>query len=103
MGLDFIKSKEFLKEDYRPSDEEPFMNVNQVEYFRNKLLDWKKSILSESKDTIKGMKEETRNIPDVADRASEETDRALELRTRDRQRKLISKIDSALRLSLIHI
>ena len=73
------------------------MNENQVEYFRNKLLDWKKSILSESKDTIKGMKEETRNIPDVADRASEETDRALELRTRDRQRKLISKIDSALR------
>ena len=97
MGLDFVKSKEFLKEDYRPSEDEPFMNENQVEYFRNKLLDWKKSILSESKDTIKGMKEETRNIPDVADRASEETDRALELRTRDRQRKLISKIDSALR------
>ena len=92
MGLDFIKSKEFLKEDYRPSDEEPFMNENQVEYFRNKLLDWKKSILSESKDTIKGMKEETRNIPDVADRASEETDRALELRTRDRQRKLFLKL-----------
>ena len=97
MGLDFVKSKELFKEDYRPSDEEPFMNKNQIEYFRNKLLDWKKSILSESKDTIKGMKEETRNIPDVADRASEETDRALELRTRDRQRKLISKIDSALR------
>ena len=97
MGLDFIKSKEFLNESYRPSEEEPFMNESQIEYFRNKLLDWKKSILSESKDTIKGMKEETRNIPDVADRASEETDRALELRTRDRQRKLISKIDSALR------
>ena len=97
MGLDFVKSKEFLHEGYKPSEEEPFMNENQVEYFRNKLLDWKKSILSESKDTIKGMKEETRNIPDVADRASEETDRALELRTRDRQRKLISKIDDALR------
>ena len=97
MGLDFIKSKEFLKDDYRPSEDEPFMNENHVKYFRSKLLDWKKSILSESKDTIKGMKEETRNIPDVADRASEETDRALELRTRDRQRKLISKIDSALR------
>ena len=97
MGLDFIKSKEFLKDGYRPSEDEPFMNEDQVEYFRSKLLDWKKSILSESKDTIKGMKEETRNIPDVADRASEETDRALELRTRDRQRKLISKIDSALR------
>ena len=97
MGLDFIKSKEFLNDDYRPSEDEPFMNEDHVEYFRNKLLDWKKSILSESKDTIKGMKEETRNIPDVADRASEETDRALELRTRDRQRKLISKIESALR------
>ena len=97
MGLDFVKSKEFLHEGYSPSEEEPFMNENQVEYFREKLLDWKKSILCESKDTIKGMKEETRNIPDVADRASEETDRALELRTRDRQRKLISKIDAALR------
>ena len=97
MGLDFVKSKEFLHEGYSPSEEEPFMNERQVEYFREKLLDWKKSILSESKDTIKGMKEETRNIPDVADRASEETDRALELRTRDRQRKLISKIDAALR------
>ena len=97
MGLDFVKSKEFLQEDYRPSAEEPFMNENQVKYFRDKLLNWKKSILSESKDTIKGMKEETRNIPDVADRASEETDRALEIRTRDRQRKLISKIDAALR------
>ena len=97
MGLDFVKSKEFLYEGYKPSEEEPFMNENQVEYFREKLLNWKKSILSESKDTIKGMKEETRNIPDVADRASEETDRALELRTRDRQRKLISKIDAALR------
>ena len=97
MGLDFIKSKEFLKGNYSPSEDEPFMNEDHVEYFRSKLLDWKKSILSESKDTIKGMKEETRNIPDVADRASEETDRALELRTRDRQRKLISKIDSALR------
>ncbi len=97
MGLDFVKSKEFLNESYTPSEDEPFMNENQVEYFREKLIDWKKSILSESKDTIKGMKEETRNIPDVADRASEETDRALELRTRDRQRKLISKIDAALR------
>ena len=97
MGLDFVKSKEFLHEGYKPSEEEAFMNENQIEYFREKLLNWKKSILSESKDTIKGMKEETRNIPDVADRASEETDRALELRTRDRQRKLISKIDAALR------
>ena len=97
MGLDFIKSKDILDGNYIPSDNEPFMNKRQIDYFRFKLLDWKKSILSESKDTIKGMKAETRNIPDVADRASEETDRALELRTRDRQRKLISKIESALR------
>jgi len=97
MGLDFIKSKDILDGDYIPSDKEPFMNKRQIDYFRLKLSSWKKSILSENKDTIKGMKEETRNIPDVADRASEETDRALELRTRDRQRKLISKIDAALR------
>ena len=86
MGLDFIKSKDILDGDYMPSDNEPFMNKRQVDYFKLKLLHWKKSILSESKDTIKGMKAETRNIPDVADRASEETDRALELRTRDEVR-----------------
>ena len=97
MGLDFIKSKDILDGNYIPKDSEPFMNERQTDYFRLKLLSWKKSILSESKDTIKVMKKETRNLPDVADRASEETDRALELRTRDRQRKLISKIDSALR------
>ena len=96
MGLDFIKSKDILDSNYIPSDKEEFMNEKQLEYFRLKLVNWKKSMLSESKDTIKVMKEETRNIPDVADRASEETDRALELRTRDRQRKLISKIDAAL-------
>ena len=92
MGLDFVKSKEFLQEGYVPSEDEPFMNDNQVEYFREKLLDWKKSILSESKDTIKGMKEETRNIPDVADRASEETDRALELRTEIDRESLFLKL-----------
>ena len=96
-GIGETSAIKFLNEGYRPSEDEPFMNEAQADYFRGKLLDWKKSILSESKDTIKGMKEETRNIPDVADRASEETDRALELRTRDRQRKLISKIDAALR------
>lgn len=69
----------------------------QKEYFRNKLLDWKDSILNESKETVSQMQEDARNIPDIADRASEETDRALELRTRDRQRKLIGKIDAALR------
>ena len=86
-----------LDSEYRPTDDEEFMNDRQVEYFRKKLQDWKASILSDGRDTIEGMQEGTRNIPDVADRASEETDRALELRTRDRERKLVSKIDSALR------
>ena len=82
---------------YRPSDDEPFMNERQLEYFRRKLIAWKQELLAESRDTIEGLQDSTRNIPDVADRASEETDRALELRTRDRQRKLVSKIDAALR------
>lgn len=73
------------------------MNERQLEYFRRKLHAWKEDILADSRDTVEGLQENTRNIPDVADRASEETDRALELRTRDRQRKLVSKIDSALR------
>jgi len=83
--------------EYRPTDAEPFMCDRQKEYFRRKLLDWKDSILNESRETLVHMQEETQNIPDLADRASAETDRALELRTRDRQRKLISKIDAALR------
>jgi len=82
---------------YKPSDDEPFMNPRQLDYFRRKLLDWKASILAESRVTIEEMQAGTRNIPDIADRASEETDRALELRTRDRQRKVVSKIDAALR------
>ncbi|MCL4122068.1 UNVERIFIED_CONTAM: hypothetical protein GTU68_057151 [Idotea baltica] len=73
------------------------MNDKQLEYFRRKLLTWRAEILEDSRDTIESMKDGTRNIPDVADRASEETDRALELRTRDRERKLVSKIDGALR------
>ena len=77
--------------------DEEFMNPEQIDYFRSKLIAWKESILKESKETIEDMQTDTRNIPDITDRASEETDRALELRTRDRQRKLISKIDSALR------
>ena len=77
--------------------DEEFMNSEQIEYFRTKLISWKESILKESKETIEDMQTDTRNIPDLTDRASEETDRALELRTRDRQRKLISKIESALR------
>lgn len=92
-----MKQEVFLPEDYRPAEDEPFMNERQVEYFRRKLLNWKQDILVGSRDTIEGLQDGTRNIPDVADRASEETDRALELRTRDRARKLVSKIDSALR------
>ena len=83
--------------EYQPSEDEPFMNARQLEYFRRKLLAWKGSILAESRGTVEAMQEGTRNIPDIADRASEETDRALELRTRDRQRKVVSKIDAALR------
>ena len=92
-----MKAEIFLPEDYRPAEDEPFMNERQIEYFRRKLIAWKNEILKESLDTIEGMKDGTRNIPDIADRASEETDRALELRTRDRQRKLVAKIDAALR------
>ena len=92
-----MKQETFLPEDYRPAEDEPFMNERQLEYFRRKLLNWKAELLADSRDTIEGLQDGTRNIPDVADRASEETDRALELRTRDRQRKLVSKIDSALR------
>ena len=92
-----MKQEVFLPDDYRPAEDEPFMNERQVEYFRRKLLTWRSELLAGSKDTIEGLQDGTRNIPDVADRASEETDRALELRTRDRQRKLVAKIDSALR------
>lgn len=81
---------------YRPSEKEPFMNERQREYFRAKLLDWKEDILREAKDTLLHLQEENQNHPDLADRASSETDRAIELRARDRQRKLISKIDEAL-------
>tara|TARA_B100001167_G_scaffold139640_1_gene88754 strand:+ start:1619 stop:2041 length:423 start_codon:yes stop_codon:yes gene_type:complete len=92
-----MKQEQFLPDDYRPAEDEPFMNDRQLEYFRRKLIAWKNDLLADSRDTIEGLQEGTRNIPDVADRASEETDRALELRTRDRQRKLVSKIDAALR------
>lgn len=92
-----MKAESFLPDDYSPVESEPFMNERQIEYFRRKLLNWKADILENSSDTVAGMKDQTRNIPDVADRASEETDRALELRTRDRERKLVAKIDAALR------
>lgn len=81
---------------YRPSEKEPFMNERQREYFRAKLLAWKEEILREAKETLQHLQEENQNHPDLADRASSETDRAIELRARDRQRKLISKIDEAL-------
>jgi DnaK suppressor protein len=92
-----MKPEIFLPEDYRPAEDEPFMNERQLEYFRRKLLAWKDDILNGSKETLAELANSSRAIPDIADRASEETDRALELRTRDRQRKLISKIDAALR------
>ncbi|WP_324754919.1 RNA polymerase-binding protein DksA [Roseovarius sp. Pro17] len=92
-----MKSEVFLPDDYRPVDDEPFMNERQKEYFRRKLMGWREDLLAGSRDTIEALQDGTRAIPDVADRASEETDRALELRTRDRQRKLVAKIDQALR------
>jgi len=81
---------------YRPTDKEPFMNDRQREYFRQKLLAWKEDILREAKETLQHLQDENQNHPDFADRASSETDRAIELRARDRQRKLIAKIDDAL-------
>ena len=85
-----------LSENYRPSDSEPFMNERQRHYFRTKLLAWKEDIVRQTRETLQGMHEETIQYADLADRATSETDRALELRARDRQRKLISKIDAAL-------
>ena len=82
---------------YRPSADEPFMCDMQKEYFEKKLLDWKMDILDENQTTIVNLQEENTQLPDIADRASSETEKALELRTRDRQRKLISKIESAIR------
>jgi DnaK suppressor protein len=86
-----------LADDYRPSEDEPFMSERQREYFRNKLSAWKEDILRESKETLQHLQDDNINLPDIADRASSETDRAIELRARDRQRKLISKIDSAIK------
>ena len=86
-----------VEEDYRPREDEPFMNERQREYFRIKLLNWKDDILKESRETLAHLQDDNNILPDLADRASTETDRSLELRTRDRQRKLISKIDAALK------
>ena len=92
-----MKAEVIVPDNYRPADDEPFMNDTQLAYFRRKLLAWKSELMSDSKETIETLQDNTRAIPDISDRASEETDRALELRTRDRQRKLVSKIDAALR------
>jgi DnaK suppressor protein len=81
---------------YRPTDREPFMNERQREYFRLKLLDWREDILKEARETLQHLQDDNQNHPDLADRASSETDRAIELRARDRQRTLIAKIDAAL-------
>ena len=77
-GRVIMKPEVFLADDYRPAEDEPFMNDRQLEYFKRKLLIWKADLMSDSKDTIEGLQDSTRNIPDIADRASEETDRALE-------------------------
>jgi len=85
-----------LDKNYRPSQKEPFMNERQREYFRRKLLAWKDDILREARETLQHLQDENQNCPDLADRASSETERAIELRARDRQRKLIAKIDAAI-------
>ena len=86
-----------LPKGYMPSDDEPFMNKRQKEYFRRKLEKWKEDILVENRETLQHLQDDSVQHPDLADRASSETERSLELRTRDRQRKLIAKIDAALR------
>jgi DnaK suppressor protein len=96
VSREFVMAVE-VDEDYKPAEDEPFMNERQREYFRAKLKCWKEDILKESKETIAHLQDENHVLPDLADRASSETDRSLELRTRDRQRKLISKIDAALK------
>ncbi|QQP88831.1 RNA polymerase-binding protein DksA [Skermanella mucosa] len=89
-------SSPFPPPDYRPSEDEPFMNPQMTEYFRRKLLKWRSELLHESEETLQSLQEGGLQEADIADRASLETDRSLELRTRDRERKLISKIDAAL-------
>jgi DnaK suppressor protein len=85
-----------LPEDYRPTEDEEFMNPLQVEYFRQKLMRWRSELLADSAETLRSLQEESLLKPDLTDRASLETERSIELRTRDRERKLISKIDAAL-------
>jgi DnaK suppressor protein len=90
------RMNDLVEADYVPSEDEPFMNERQKSYFRSKLVAWKNDILREARETLEILQQENANHPDLADRASSETDRAIELRARDRQRKLIAKIDAAL-------
>ena len=92
-----MKDKPNLPSGYRPSDEEPFMNAKQREYFRRRLLAWKEELLKPSSETLRHLQTESLQEPDIADRATAETDRSVELRARDRERKLIAKIDAALK------
>ena len=85
-----------LPKDYAPSDSEPFMNARQREYFRRKLVIWKEDIIRETRETVSSLQEGNLNLPDVTDRAASESEKTLELRTRDRQSKLVNKIDAAL-------
>ena len=96
MKVEATLSSLLLPEDYRPSDDEPFMNERQRAYFRRKLLAWKEEIILQTRETLMGLHVESAQHADLADRATSETDRALELRARDRHRKLIAKIDAAL-------
>jgi len=90
------KKEKTLPEDYRPSEDEPFMNDLQRAYFRRKLLNWREEILRSTKETLQHLQDDSAQYADIADRATSETERSLELRARDRQRKLIAKIDAAL-------
>ncbi len=85
-----------LPKNYKPTQKEKFMNAKMKEYFRQKLVSWKKNLLKESSQTLNNLQNENEAKPDITDRASEEIDRSFELRTRDRERKLINKIDAAL-------
>ena len=87
-----------LPRNYQPSDDEPFMNAKQREYFRRHLLSWREELLRDTNNTLQNLQQESLQSPDIADRASAETDRAVELRTRDRERKLVQKIDEALEI-----
>ena len=92
----FLKNMTKLPKNYKPTQKEKFMNAKMKEYFRQKLISWKKNLLKESSQTLNNLQNENEAKPDITDRASEEIDRSFELRTRDRERKLINKIDAAL-------